>query len=243
MGEKKIKGINKFLYRGYEVYDEEKDREDKQMNASEVKEEVVADAVQEETKKVPLGKRNILDDVFEENKSRDVNAYWQLKQTPLYAGLVDRKPYKVTITDTAKIGKGSLIDRTIRTFNYITLDDEHAGIKYESGFVKTHPDIVRFIKACVTTQYCESAIYSDVVGSFVKQILSDLENGGLQLPVTMSYSLPVQEIILRELNEFFTELCDKNDVKYYAVIESKPKKGKKKTDNPLMEAAYREIID
>ena len=250
---KKIKGINKFVYRGYEVYDED---EEKTMNENEI---VAKDETIEVTAEKPittlLGSRTILDSVVYSNRSSNPNLFSAARQDFRNAGLVNRKKINHRLSSLESKTDHHFIDKFVNIYTYLKLKDDECFINYEDyGLrIRVNVEVAKFIKAGVTAQYGTSLEYSFILVKFINKVLDEIRDAYTnQTAITLPICVSKEEldglikhevfanILLDELNVFFENVLKIGEVPYNTSITSKKVK-EVKAKNSLIDAA--EIVD
>lgn len=206
--EKKISGINKFLYRGYEVYD----KEGKPVT------QASGDSV---PKKPRYGNRLIRDQyVYEALRScKDREIASAITMGSMFDGHVNQKDYSLKLVPNKTAEPKPIISELIALYGYIQLEDKAPYISYDIPNIQemstaVHPAMIRFIKAAIVNQMNQCFDFSEIVAKFVRELADSLVAERLILPIKVDTKNKLQEVVLAELNEFVTSICQEFKIKY-----------------------------
>ena len=181
--------------------------------------------MEEKTKKYAGGStgRDIIDDVVEANKERNIDVYTDAKNMPPYYGAVSigEDPVSLTtIKNRKNFVQSSMIGDIISSAENMQLSSDNAEIRRligeELNVEKVHPAIVKLAKACIAGSYSPSEDFTKAVSNFAKQLLTDAAH--LCLPLDAYAENDAQMIIINELNEYLKDLCTRNDIPFGEVV-------------------------
>lgn len=163
--------------------------------------------------------RDIIDDTVSKNSYLNHELYSQAKSNPAYFGQVSIGEEQVTLSaikGRANTQKSFIICDIINGTESMNLNDGPAEIRILSdGRViseKTHPAIIKYIKSCIVCSYSPSSDFTEIVSAFATTLIEDASN--LTIPLNVFCKNNIQKIILKELNDYLKELCDKNWISY-----------------------------
>lgn len=263
--EKKVKGINRFLYRGYEVYDEDADRRyisnstsessvepnmtsysDSSSKALTPGSESICDAENlnggaEKKKESLYRKRQIQDDKVWENlnKISDPVVRGSLSSS-VFHGTVNQLPAEIKVSSGKNsIVKRSLISEIISIQQHIELNNDLPSyVVFDAGKDKSKrivsPRLIVFLKALVVTQFNVCEEFSEVVAAFFRSIINQVDHKEYFLPILIPVKSKLQDVVVRELNEYCKMVYDEAGVKYTEmIVASTSAKGNKKNKDAV----------
>lgn len=274
-GEKKISGMNKFLYRGYEVYDSDGNPVQVQDTESQSGESVYT-VKAEIPKDRTTGRQSVMaynvdlvkniiqpadgEKVLKEDKAKTAPKYkkrqirdgkvWEnlnniadpivrggLSGT-MFSGTVNQQMTEIKLSDTKReITPRLIISEIISMQQHIKLTDNCSSyVRYiDEGVEKTvavHKNLITFLKAAIVSQYNASHEFSQIVSAFIFELVLEIISNNYVLPISTPAKSRLQEVILKELNDYCKELFDSCNIKYGEVVmEQTTKKSKKKAES------------
>lgn len=261
----KISGLNRFLYRGYEVYDSEgnkaesskssehnvtltvnKDRDSTQTGLTEISSNLATGDMEEaekpaQKKEQPYCNRPIRDArVWENlNKLSDPITVAGLSGG-IFNGFAEQKLEYIKLSETKKsITPRKIISEVIDMQQHITLKDGPSYFYFESDDkrVIVPKRLIIFVKAAIAAQYNACVEYSSIIASFIWELVASIRIEDYYLPISVAAESKLQEIILRELNEYLREIFDECHIKYSEVMPVCEKKRRSKAQD-----LYEEIM-
>lgn len=246
--EKKVKGINRFLYRGYEVYDEDAAKHDVSNSTSESSvepnttsyfdgikaltpdSESICDAenlngATEKKKESLYRKRQIQDDKVWENlnKISDPVVRGSLSSS-VFHGTVNQLPAEIKISSGKNsIVKRSLISEIISIQQHIELNNDLPSyVVFDAGKDKSKrivsPRLIVFLKALVVTQFNVCEEFSEVVAAFFRSIINQVDHKEYFLPILIPVKSKLQNVVVRELNEYCKIVYDEAGINYTKIV-------------------------
>ena len=186
--------------------------------------------------------RDILDNICEQNRMRNPEAYDAACGIPGYLGqaLIGAKVTKLdTITGRSKMKPSSFISDVIYAAENLQMDRQNAIIKLSrengGGIVSTDESLIRFLKACIACSYNPNEDFSFTLSEFAKKVLSSADSLILPIEVPTAGS-KVRKIVLQELNDHLKKICDEHSIPYSSVVDE-PKRRRKRVGELLEQAA------
>lgn len=273
--EKKISGINKFLYRGYEVYDSEGNV----VNGDSCKNATIANAesgnadVYVSSTSVGNDDAEVMADKGSVDKAgkkkepakyckrpiRDVKVWENLNaiadpvirgglSSPMFDGDVNQQFKEIKLSlSKGTVTKRLLISEIISMQQHVKINDEAAYVKYEdeddSKTIPIHRDMVAFLKALIMCQYNASQEFSQIVAGYACEVFLEIVSNDFHTPIFIQTNSKLQEVILKELNEYYVELLTACNIRASEVVTEQLKKSKKGSKRKKDQTIIEELID
>lgn len=163
--------------------------------------------------------RDIIDSVVEKNSHLNPELYELTRTNPHYFGAVEigEDPVSLTtIKGKTKMHKSSIICDIINSTENMVLNDGPASVAVivdgKTHTKPTHPVIIKLIKSCVACSYCPSEDMCTGVSNFVKALMDEANQ--LVLPLDVYTNGAIQDIVVKELQDYLKELCDRHGIPY-----------------------------
>ena len=169
--------------------------------------------------------RQIIDDVVETNKSRNMENYTRCKMIPTYMGYVNIGERRVEL-DSFKKRKDL---NPITLIAPLTKGVEHFRINPGDAYIFTanengepvksqvHPTVIRIIKVATALSINPNSDYSLCMTELVKG-LCEMASIGYTLPMSLPTGSKTQEVISREINDYLLEIFKDDNVPFNTIV-------------------------
>lgn len=156
----------------------------------------------------------------------------------MFGGTVNQQLAEIKLSDTKKeITPRPIISEIISMQQHIKFKEGCSPyLRYiDDGVEKTvsvHQNMVTFLKSAIVSQYNASMEFSQVVSAFICELVLQIISRSYTLPIAVQADSKLQEVILKELNDYCKELFENCNIKYGEVVTEQPiKKNKKKAES------------
>lgn len=162
---------------------------------------------------------DIIDVVVEKNRSINPEMYENARKNPAFFGATEIGEDEVklqSITKKGNMAELKLISDIVQSVATLRLNPGDAEVqKLVDGKLissKTHPEIIKIIKACVVASYSPSEDFREAVTGFVKALTETASN--ITVPLGVYTKNNIQAEIVSELEQFLVSVCEKNGIQY-----------------------------
>lgn len=171
-----------------------------------------------------LVNRDVIDDVVISNSSRDLEKFNQISSLPAYKFDTNTERVKLKFDTVSKSlsNKRSLISPIKDNFELLQLNGDEGHVYMVTNQkvledIKVSPVIIRLVKACAASSYSTNEEYTEVVSTFIKELLRSPDN--ISIPLQLPMDTKMQKLVSEELNEFLKELLIQHNIKFHCVVE------------------------
>lgn len=179
-------------------------------------------------------RRVLIDNYAKEMLRKDTELAYNILSNPEYKfGEVNNTCPKFK-WNTSKLKKSSIIENIVKLYNDLQFDEGASYIYYKdttTPMIDTPIEVIKFLKALILGHMSVNQDFSVAVAKYTRTAL-DLLRDGLVYPIEPVADSDLENILFEELNCFYKEILDSNNIKYSEVLKEKKKKtSKKKTSS------------
>ena len=171
--------------------------------------------------------RPILDGVVSGNILSHPDLADMVFASPMYEGNAAQDVIKsVTVSKCKSAKRVPIIQEIINTYGSLKLEDSYSFMNLYGKEVSCNINLVRFVESCIIGQINVNPAYSNIICDYVRELMSLISENGLSLPVAVPTLTKFEEIVVKELNDFLLEICEKEGISYSKIVATKKSRKK-----------------
>lgn len=171
--------------------------------------------------------REIIDEVVEKNKHKNMEIYESCKSMPKYMGCVNIGEPTLKLSHYSKKNTGltmiTLIAPLTKGVEYMQLNPGDAKIFAGDGSVvvekNVYPTVIKIIKVATALSVNANADFSTCMVGLIDALCQSPKDC-ISLPLQLPMDTKTQTVISTQINDWLVKLFDKENVPYKAVIEA-----------------------